>query len=497
MKIINYVLILSIFFITISCMQKNTFDEKKQVVVTGKVHQYNGENAKLYFNYSQPGVKHSRELLEIDSAGNFEYRIKGYIPLDAMILERNTFANINFIYHPGDSIHLEFEPNTKQISLLKTVKFSGDGAKTNNQLINFQILREVNNLGYGAINPTESYKKPPVDFILEMNSVKEQQLNIYKKFIEDYSPTKEAKNWAGLFALETYFHFLDDYGYEQKNLPDNYYNYNKEILPLTFDKLICWKILARRINRYHSTIVKPKMIQHFASQMEAIKAGTINVDSLMINFIYNNTSNSLLMQLSIANYYTTQFSANIISGYEKNQELINTKLDYSFIQEPLQVKYQNVFDFLNKPNDLTGVLLKKMENTPINETFIKILEENKGKVVLLDCWAAWCGPCKKAMADSKKLMKKFEEKDVSFVYVCIESEEKIWKRLLSEFQLDGGQHYLMNREQSKFFRDILKVDGVPCYFLINKKGKLIEQGNHLHPGETLTEEKITRLLKGS
>lgn len=494
MKIFTNILILTIFITAVSCTRKNIFSKKEQIIVTGKIHQYNGRNAKLYFVYSQPGMKHSRELLEIDSTGNFEYRIKGYIPLDAMIIERNTFANINFIYHPGDSIHLEFESNAKQIPLLKTVKFSGDGAKTNNQLIKFQILREVNNLGYGVINPKEAYKKNTNDFILEMDSVKEQQLNIYRKFIKDYSPTKEAKNWAGLFAIETYFYFLDDYGFEQKNLPDNYYNYNKEILPLTFDKLICWKILAYRINRYHSTIIKPKMIQHFASQIDAIKTGTKNIDSLMINFIYRNSSHSLLNQLSIADYYTTQFAANEIGGYEKNQELIKTKLDNAFIQEPLQGKYQNVFDFLNKPNDLTGVLLKKIEDTPVNEIFIKILEENKGKVIFLDCWATWCGPCKKAMPYSKLLMKKFEGKDVSFVYVCIESEEKIWKKLLSEFQLNEGQHYLMDKKQSEYFRDIMKVGGIPCYFLINKKGELMEQGHHLHPEEKLTEEKITKLL---
>ena len=74
-----------------------------------------------------------------------------------------------------------------------------------------------------------------------------------------------------------------------------------------------------------------------------------------------------------------------------------------------------------------------METTPIKETFNKILQENKGKVIYIDCWATWCGPCKKAMPDSKKLMKKYEGTDVSFVYVCIESEEKLWKKLISEF----------------------------------------------------------------
>ena len=75
MKIIKNILVLTIFFITVSCTQKNTFSEKKQVIVTGRIHDYNGENAKLYFIFSQPGIEDSRELIEIDSAGNFEYEI--------------------------------------------------------------------------------------------------------------------------------------------------------------------------------------------------------------------------------------------------------------------------------------------------------------------------------------------------------------------------------------------------------------------------------------
>ena len=63
--------------------KKNTrlsHKERVQIVITGKVHHYDVENPKLYFIYSQTGVKKSNELINIDSLGNFEYRIKGYIP---------------------------------------------------------------------------------------------------------------------------------------------------------------------------------------------------------------------------------------------------------------------------------------------------------------------------------------------------------------------------------------------------------------------------------
>lgn len=486
------VMLLSVCIFSASCMQSNKFDEKKQVVITGKINQYNGSNAKLYLIYSQPGVKSARELVDIDSAGNFEYRIEGYLPLDAMLLEKNTFSNINFMYHPGDSIHLEFDTKEKPLALLKTVKFSGDRAETNNQILKFQVMREEKDLGYGAINPSESYKKNVADFIVEMDSVKARQVDIYNTFIAQYSPTKEAKEWAGLFASETYYYYLGDYAYEKKDVPDNYYDFTKEILPITLDKLVCWKVLDQRLNLYVKKIVNSEFLKLYPD-IESQKESTNRLDSLYLRFLIEKSPNNLFCQLAISHYYITQFQGNIIGSYQLNQDLIKSALDAPFIAKSLQKSYEDTYEYINNPGELTGVILKKIENTPIEETFNKILEENKRKVIYMDCWATWCAPCRNAMPFSKMLMSKFSPKDVAFVYVCIESEEKVWRKLVSEFKFEGGQHYFLDKKQSEFFRDVMKVDGVPCYFLINKKGVITEQGFQLHPEEKLTEEKITKL----
>lgn len=125
----------------------------------------------------------------------------------------------------------------------------------------------------------------------------------------------------------------------------------------------------------------------------------------------------------------------------------------------------------------------------------KILSENKGKVIFLDCWSTWCSPCVKSMPDSKTLMEKFKDEDVVFIYVCIESFQKSWERVVPKFNHNLGQHYRLTMKQSKSFKEMMKVEYVPTYFLIDKKGEVIEQGFHLHPGDKLTEEKIIKLTE--
>ena len=266
MKTNKNILLLIIFFITLSCTKKDTYNVKKEIVVTGRIHQFDRNNTKYNFIYSQPGIKESSVILDIDSTGNFEYKIESYIPLDATISNRNTNAKFHFIYHPGDSIHIEFETKTESLQLLKTVKFSGDGAKTNNQIVNFQISREENNLGYEAINESESNKKNLQDFLDEINLLEERQLKIYSTFVEKYSPTEEAKNWAALFALETYYYFLDVYSWQNNNLPENYFDYSNEIHSLTIDKLLCWKVMEHRISKY----TQNKLFRKFGEQYPEI-----------------------------------------------------------------------------------------------------------------------------------------------------------------------------------------------------------------------------------
>tara|TARA_R110002049_G_C9152678_1_gene560399 strand:+ start:1493 stop:2992 length:1500 start_codon:yes stop_codon:yes gene_type:complete len=496
MNLTKNILIPIILFITLSCTQKNAYTEKKEVVVTGKIIKHKAENLQLNFIYSQPGIKESTVILDIDSIGNFEYRIESYIPLDATILNRSTNTQVNFIYHPGDSIHLEFEAKAEQLSFLKTVKFSGDGAKTNNQIVDFQILREENNLGYGAINETESYKKEVGDFILEMNALKDKQLKNHRTFIEEFEPTDDAKKWVELFALESYYYFSDKYSWENTDLPDNYFDYTEEILPITTDKLICWTVLEKRITTYSQVNLFQKFEKQYADidLMNSLTDKTAKTDSLFIKLVKDNSSNSLLNQLVYSGLYKSLFEMNLVDSYLRNQVAIETELNAPFILHPLRESLNKVVNQLEDSKDRTAILLKQMKNTVIAKIFDKILEENEGKVIYVDCWATWCGPCIKEMPDSKKLMTKFKQQDVAFVYMCLDNKEKKWKELLSEFKLDGSQQYLLTNEQTQILQNIMQFSGVPYHILIDKNGQITEKGHNLRPSMQSTEEKIIELI---
>ena len=120
-----------------------------------------------------------------------------------------------------------------------------------------------------------------------------------------------------------------------------------------------------------------------------------------------------------------------------------------------------------------------------------IRSDNKGKIIYIDCWGTWCGPCRAEMPHSKKLMDELKDKNICFIYLCVDSDEKQWKASLAEFNL-GGQHYFLSKQQSSDLKEIFEIQGIPYYILIDKTGTIVEKGSHLRP--LSVKEKIIGLL---
>jgi len=101
------------------------------------------------------------------------------------------------------------------------------------------------------------------------------------------------------------------------------------------------------------------------------------------------------------------------------------------------------------------------------------LSDFKGKVVYLDFWGVYCAPCRSDIKNYvPKLHAKYHDKDIAFINICVDVNEKIWKNTLSEIKLDGV-NLLAGWPNSQVSKDY-NIIGVPHYMLIDKYGKFAD-----------------------
>jgi thiol-disulfide isomerase/thioredoxin len=106
------------------------------------------------------------------------------------------------------------------------------------------------------------------------------------------------------------------------------------------------------------------------------------------------------------------------------------------------------------------------------------LPDTAGKVVVVDFWASWCGPCKKAMPILKQLSGTYKDKPVVFLGVSLDES----KSDMDEFLAKNPMPFAMVRDPKGKLAEALKIEGIPASFVIDAKGKITS----MHTGLTTT-----------
>ena len=129
--------------------------------------------------------------------------------------------------------------------------------------------------------------------------------------------------------------------------------------------------------------------------------------------------------------------------------------------------------------------------------FEELIKPYKGKVIYVDFWGTWCGPCKENMKYVKDMKAKLKGQDVVFMYFANRSSEDSWKNIIKEMDLTGENvvQYRLAEKQEEIIERLFSVNSFPTYLLINKEGKVVNTKAAYPMQGEITVQQISELLK--
>ena len=102
--------------------------------------------------------------------------------------------------------------------------------------------------------------------------------------------------------------------------------------------------------------------------------------------------------------------------------------------------------------------------------FKDILKNYKGKTLVIEVWASWCGDCVKAMPKVKELQA--SNPDVSYLFISADKTADKWNIGIEKHELKGD-HYMMNDGMKGAFGKAIDLDWIPRYIIVDKTGKIV------------------------
>ena len=125
----------------------------------------------------------------------------------------------------------------------------------------------------------------------------------------------------------------------------------------------------------------------------------------------------------------------------------------------------------------------------------KLIEPYKGKIILLDIWGTWCGPCKRALENSQEEYEHLKDYDIIYLYLANRSSEESWKNVIKEYNVTGDNvvHYNLPTEQQAAIEHYLGVNSYPTYKLIDRDGNIL--GVNADPCDLNALEGVIKMIE--
>jgi thiol-disulfide isomerase/thioredoxin len=116
-----------------------------------------------------------------------------------------------------------------------------------------------------------------------------------------------------------------------------------------------------------------------------------------------------------------------------------------------------------------SVYFQKLDDVAPENILQTILDRYKGKAVLIDIWATWCGPCKAGHRMMAPWKKELKGRNIQFVYITSPTSPlATWQEMIKDID---GDHYYLTKEQYSYILNKYESQGIPTYAIYDTEGQ--------------------------
>ena len=174
-----------------------------------------------------------------------------------------------------------------------------------------------------------------------------------------------------------------------------------------------------------------------------------------------------------------EFYALLSRMFEKTeQKLLKFRFKNSDFYKNEREEIENIKSYLSKRYNQMKDLPKKGElaidfTYPNQNGKYISLTDLKGKIVYVDIWATWCGPCKAEIPYLQRLQEEFSDDDLIFLSVSVDEKEdkEKWLLMIEEKNL-GGIHLHTSGWDNELTKNYA-INGIPRFMLFDRESKVI------------------------
>ena len=154
------------------------------------------------------------------------------------------------------------------------------------------------------------------------------------------------------------------------------------------------------------------------------------------------------------------------------------KMRFPFYAEYVKAKNAEILAKIEAEKARGGYHVHQAGESEGDSLFVDLVKDFKGKVVLVDFWNTWCGPCRMAIKDMEPLEKSFEGKDVVFLFLADESSpQEEYDGMIVSMK---GHHYRLTERQSSSLKQKWGFTGIPSYVIVGKDGMVKDYHTGFH-----------------